>query len=84
VDDIERLTDEVRAIARSIVSGDTSERQGAGRIWTLLGEADYPEALHDARVAFVGPLSEWQDHPEDGETYAGYIHEAAERFARPP
>lgn len=80
--EIERLEDQVRAIARSIVSDDISERQGAGRIWVLLAEANYPEELHEARVGFVGPLSEWDDHPEGAEDYAGDIRDSAERFAR--
>ena len=76
------MRDKLRAVARSIVSGETSEREGAAQIWALLAEADYPDELHEARVAFVGPISEWQDHPEDAETYAAYIRESAERFSR--
>ena len=82
MEEIERLKREVRAIAQSILRGETSERQGAARIWVLLAEADYPEELHGARVAFVGPMSEWEDDPKHGEAYAADIRESAQRFAR--
>ncbi len=81
VDAVPRLRQEILAVAQSILNGKVSERQGAARIWVLLAEADYPEELHDARVAFVGPLSEMQDHPEQSEYYEAYIRKAAERFA---
>ena len=73
---------EIERIAAGIAAGDVEPRRGAGRIWVLLAEADYPEELHGFRVGFVGPLSEWQDHPEDGEYDGAVIVEEARRMTK--
>jgi hypothetical protein len=74
------LRGEIARIARAIASGTTGPREGAARIWVLLSEADYPEELHEAELSFVGHLSEWQDHPEDGDWYSATIVANAERY----
>jgi hypothetical protein len=63
------LREEILAICRSIDAGEIQPRRGAGRIWVVLAEADYPSELDEFRV-FVGFVSEMQDHPEQAEAYA--------------
>ena len=70
------LREQLLAICERIASASVEPRDGAGQIWLLLAEADYPPEVEDFRV-FVGAVSEMADHPEHEARYAEDIREEA-------
>jgi hypothetical protein len=72
------LRTELLAICRSIDAGELRPRLGAGRIWLLLAEADYPSDL-DEFCVFAGLVSEIQDDPQHESAYTEDIRDEARR-----
>jgi hypothetical protein len=73
---VEAVRAEIVELAQQINDGAVSPSSGAGQIWLLLSDAEYPDELAEFRV-FVGMASEIQDRPEHEVPYTEDIRREA-------